>query len=81
MINTFFLTVESDGLDVLHDGPTGDKIRHRVRSYDELIKYVSSQASGPIEDVVVMCSSSLDFPDESTDDLAVIALADKVRGN
>jgi hypothetical protein len=54
-----------------------------INTVDEYNVYFQTQAAYTgiaIEDLRIMASSSLDFPDEYTSDAKVIALCDAIRG-
>lgn len=57
--------------------------RWPVNSLEELnttLEKVMAEAGLNANDAVVMCSSSLDWPEDYTADPVVIALCDKIRG-
>lgn len=75
-MNRYFMAVEKDGIQL---SKNKKKLGKPVKDVDELVALLGKAGYSDSEDIV-MCSSSMDFPREYTDDEAVIALADKIRG-
>jgi len=70
-----FLSVQSDGLVLVdRDGA----VLQRVNSVDDFNELVRASEAGRFD---LFVSSSVDFPEEYTDDPRVVALAREVRGN
>ena len=75
----FFLTVNSDGVTcTAHDTTLA------VESVEALNAFLSERAKAlGLSDrfaLTVMCSSSMDFPEDATDDPKLIALTRAIRG-
>lgn len=80
----FYLTIE-DGKLVCHHGSSDlgfEKKVTPIESKEDLIALLARTAADcgiPEEDLIVLSSSTLDFPDEYTTDPAVLKLAAWVR--
>lgn len=73
-MNSYYLNIDSAGRLML-SFPDGGKVQ--INSLEQLSGYAANiDATG----LPLMCSSSLDFPDELTDDPHVIAMCDAIRG-
>jgi hypothetical protein len=75
----FFLTVEKDGLWVRNH--TGHRWKLKtVEQYNEFFARKARQYNLDIEDFTILCSSSLDFPEDYTRNKDTIALCNLIRG-
>ena len=76
-MNRMYCTCESDGVHMSY-GPRGELGKNDeervVRTYDEFIAFLID-----CRESVVLCSSSMDFPQDYTDDADVIALCNRIR--
>jgi len=73
----FLLTIDADKLVVRYDGTT-----RPVASVDNLLAFLRSkahEAGVPVDDLIVMTSSTLDFPEKYTRDDVVIEMARQIR--
>ena len=68
MLNVWFITVNDDGKLVV----SSDKEEILVTDLEHL--------KGIVKKDILMCSSTLDFPEEYTKDQEVIKLCDEIRG-
>lgn len=60
----------------------GNEQRKVIETYDEFIAFLKERitiANCTPDDLIIVCSSSMDFPEEDTDDEKVIALAHQIR--
>jgi hypothetical protein len=60
----------------------GPQIKRVVTSVDDFIKFIKEKckaAKCTPEDLIIMCSSSMDFPEDSTDNKKTIKLAKALR--
>lgn len=83
-MKSYILTVEYDELRLVVSEYAGQKWKCRdrikVTSIEQLRKELDELAAPNPRCVLhVMCSSSLDFPEESTSDKSVIALCKQIR--
>jgi len=67
-----YLEIDKGKILLSHDGPFGRKVEHVIESVDDYDKLV-----GPLDDV--FCSSTMDYPEDTTADEATIALARRIR--
>lgn len=80
---TFILTIQDGRLTVVYDGQRGGRMWRVIRDkadYDQFFASKAAELGTAVEDLDVMCSSSIDFPHEYTRDPAVVALALEIRG-
>ena len=78
----FFLTIEEGWLVVKYTSTQGHAITRHITSEEDLNNFLGLKAlnaSCKPEDLVVQCSSSLDFPEEEGASQEVIALCDAIR--
>jgi len=78
----FFLTIEYDRLVVKYDGTDGGKITRPIRDIEDYRQFFISKANEAgvkLDDLDVMCSSSVDFVEEHTKNQEVIKLAREIR--
>lgn len=73
MMNMAYLRVAEDGIIARRSGVT-DKAEFKFRTVEALIEWLDRNGMSR-----VMCSSSLDFPEEFTSDPAIIKLAEALR--
>lgn len=74
----FSLTITNGKVTIGHSG--GKK--HVINSVEEFVKYVKRKAKAAKcepDDLIIMCSSSMDFPKEYTSDPAVLKLVRALR--
>ncbi len=79
----FYLTILKGWLVVQYDGPRGGKVTRRIKGAQEYARFFQSKATEygvPVEDLHIMASSSVDFPEEYTDRAEVIELCNRLRG-
>ena len=79
MIIKLYLTCESDGVYAEHNDE-----RRLIKSENEIAEFaheicVTNDGNPDECDLIVLCSSSLDFPEEYTDKKEVIELCRKIR--
>jgi len=76
----FFMTVEGGRLVVKYDsteqGAEVTRVIHSMQDYYDFFTSKQHEAGG---DITVMCSSSMDFPEEYTEDADVVALCHSIR--
>ena len=78
----FFLTLEHNRLWVKYHGIHGGERSRTVSSLDDLDAFLISKASEAgvrVDDLKIFCSSTLDFPDEFTDNPAIVDMARALR--
>lgn len=77
------LTCKSDGVYLRYqDTDKGKEKQLKIKSVEHLDQFLFERAKKAgcyVEDFIVMCSSSMDFPEESTGSKKVITLAHAVR--
>lgn len=79
---TFFLTIKHDRLWIKPIDDFGDEQSNLISSTDDLRQFLFSKANEygvSVDDLNLSCSSSVDFPEDETDDAATIALAHDIR--
>jgi hypothetical protein len=79
---TFFLTVDHDRIRIEFGMARGGEKSRIITSGDDLRQFLGSKANEfgvSVRDLKVMVSSSLDFPEDATEDAATIALAHEIR--
>ena len=75
-MNRYYLDMTMTGIEVLKNKK---KMGKPIKTKEELLKILIDNDYN--EDIdVMMCSSSMDFPHEYTDDESLIALANTIRG-
>jgi hypothetical protein len=74
----FFLTIEDGNVVVKMKGKTLETFK-TLDDYKAFFTKVCEENDLRPEDLVVMSSSSLDFPEEETEDPAVIELCNQIR--
>lgn len=82
-VTYFFLTVEKDRVVIQYEEFGGPQV-HGLKDYwhwREFITERKMEAARQGLEITVMASSSMDFPQDSTDNKTVIALARSIRGN
>jgi len=60
----------------------GPEIRRTIKSVEDFAKFITAKAEEAkckVDDLIIMCSSSMDFPEDSTKDPDVIKLAHALR--
>lgn len=75
----FFLTIENENVVV----KMKSKTLATLKTHDDYVSFfrnVCEETGLRPEDLVIMCSSSLDFPKDETDDASVIELCHQIRG-
>jgi len=70
-----YLTCRSDHVFVVIPYESSPVKTVKITKYDELIDILDESG-----ETMVMCSSTLDFPEESTSDPAIITLCRRIRG-
>jgi hypothetical protein len=78
----FFLTIEYDNVVVKYDGTSGGKVTRPIRDIEDYRQFFISKADEAgvdIDNFDVMCSSSIDFPEEHTKNPKTINLAREIR--
>ena len=58
--------------------------KKRVRSVDEICQFIAEELDNrnlATEDYMVMCSSTLDWPEDETSNRKTIELCNQIRGN
>lgn len=78
----FFLTIEHDRVVVQYNGTHGGFITRLIRSPGDLKDFLRSkavEAGCTVEGLTVECSSTLDFPEEATQNAKTIATARAIR--
>ena len=76
----FFLTIEHGRVVVKYDGTSGGEVTRVVHSTADFANFIQSkarEAGCSWADLSIMGSSSIDFPEEYTDNADTIALANK----
>jgi hypothetical protein len=79
----FYLCIAYDRVWVNFNGTHGGRMSRPISSLEHFRQFLTSKANEAgmrIEELTVMASSSLDFPDEFTNNPATIALANELRG-
>ncbi len=82
----YYLTCASDGVQI--QAKIGSKpgeyvvvaLVSSVRGYVDFFTAEMERFGLEEDDMIIMCSSSMDFPDEYTDNADIIALCDAIRG-
>ncbi len=78
----FFVNVISTAVTIVYRGTHGGRVTRYVKTPRDFKDFFTSkQAELGDESVHVLCSSSLDWPEEYTDVPEIILLADLIRGN
>jgi len=78
----FFLTIENNKLVAKYDGTEGGKVTRGFKDIKDYVAFFTSKANEAgvkLEDLYIMASSSLDFPEEATNNPKVIELANQIR--
>lgn len=79
----FSLTVKQDGVYVRYRPSIKSSVKSKriesVKDFIGFIKRKARQAQCDPDDLIVICSSTMDFPEEETKDKAVIKLAHDLR--
>jgi len=72
MLNVWFITINDDGKLVVS--------KDRGEDREEILVTDLEHLKGIVKKDILMCSSTLDFPEEYTTDQEVIKLCDQIRG-
>ena len=72
MLNVWFITINDDGKLVVS--------KDRGEDREEILVTDLEHLKGIVKKNILMCSSTLDFPEEYTKDQEVIKLCDEIRG-
>ena len=82
----YSLNVDAEGVYVRYvdapNQPFDKHLRKRIKSMDEFISFLQSRLNQfklHPDQLIIMASSSMDFPQDYTKDPAVIALANEMR--
>lgn len=80
----FGLGVESDGVYIrfVKTAKQKKQTKRKIESVDDFISFIKEKAKAAKcnpDDLIIMCSSSMDFADEYTKDPNVIKLANDLR--
>ena len=78
-----FLTVEGNDVIAKYNPTPSVELTHiicNLSTLDGLIEYCATNWGIGFDDVIVLCSSSLDFPTDYTSDRDTIALCNQIRG-
>lgn len=79
----FHVTIQHENVVVVYDGSHGGQITKRIntkRQFDDFMRSKAYEAGVGLDGLIVMCSSSIDWPDEWTESQDVIALCKEIRG-
>jgi hypothetical protein len=82
--NYFYLTIKNDNVVVEYEDSCKKEITRTFENIDDYAIFFSTiakEAEVEFDDLIIMCSSSLDWPEDSTDNIETIKLADAIRGN
>lgn len=83
MDNYFYMTVQKDSVVVKYTRfPSKKKVTKKFKDYEDYLKFFNDilvKRGIKATDLTIMCSSSMDFPNEYTKKKSVIALANKLR--
>jgi hypothetical protein len=63
--------------------PGATEIKRKIKSVEDFITFIKTKARAAgcePDDLIIMCSSSMDFPSEYNKDPKVIKLAKMIRG-
>lgn len=80
-VTYFFLTASNGYLEVVY-GPIGNKTTRKINDADDYNSFFAgkiAEAGGDKDELTVMCSSSVDFPEDYTSDADVIALCHAIK--
>jgi hypothetical protein len=79
---SFLLSIERNRVMVRYDGTSGGKITRPIKDENDYYQFLYSkadEANVQLEELRVLCSSSLDFPEEHTRNEATLKLAATIR--
>ena len=81
MIGYYNLSVNNDRIEVKSEGLTSVRVITDIQYYIRFFTSEAERIGCDIDDLTVMCSSSMDWPEDSTKNKETIALANEIRGN
>lgn len=81
----FVLGVDEDGVYIRFVKTAKQKrqSRRKIKSVEDFVSFIKAKAKAANcepDDLIIMCSSSMDFPHEYTKDTKVIKMARTIRG-
>lgn len=79
----FFLTIHHGQLAVIYDGTHGGRVTRTIPNLEDMAQFFTSKANEAgreLHELTYLSSSSLDFPEEYTENQDVIDMANAIRG-